>query len=489
MAYNPLALAMDAQAETVEAMAEATERAARAPERAVDIETAEVGTTPAEVVYTENKLELLHYESRTEEQNNVPILVVYALINRPYILDLQPDRSVVRHLLDEGHDVYLIDWNEPSRLDQHLALSDYIDRYMDNCVDVVRERSGQDSINLLGYCMGGSMSAAYSALYPEKVNALGLMAAGLCFDDTGGVLERWGSEDNYDPRALVDAFGNAPSDLLDSGFALMDPVQNYVSKYATLYDNFEDDEFVENFARMERWIGDGIDVAGEAYAEFLEKFYQENALYHNKLEIGGREVDIEEIQMPILQILGEYDHLIPTEASRPFNEVVGSDDVKTIEHSTGHIGLSVSSSSHEHVWPEVADWYHDVSEPDDDDSGRKESVEESAHQTVEEGDEGVHESAHQAVEGGDESVHESAHQAVEEGDEGVHESAHQTAEGGNDTPAGVETIAGIGPTYADRLREAGIETTAELAERDVAELADVTGAGNSRVEDWLDELA
>ena len=462
MAYNPLALAMDAQAETVEAMAEATERTARAPERAIDIETVEVGTTPAEVVYTENKLELLHYESRTEEQNDVPILVVYALINRPYILDLQPDRSVVRHLLDEGHDVYLIDWNEPSRLDQHLTLSDYIDRYIDNCVDVVRERSGQDSINVLGYCMGGSMSAAYSALYPEKVNALGLMAAGLCFDDTGGVLERWGSEGNYDPRALVDAFGNAPSDLLDSGFALMDPVQNYVSKYATLYDNFEDDDFVENFARMERWIGDGIDVAGEAYAEFLEKFYQENALYRNELEIGGREVDIGEIQMPVLQILGEYDHLIPTAASRPFNEVVGSDDVRTIEHSTGHIGLSVSSSSHEHVWPEVANWYHDVSEPDEDsDPGHDQTVGESDHGSVEESD--------------DQTVHESDDQTVEESDEG--------------SPADVETVAGIGPTYADRLREAGIETTAELAGRDVAELADVTGAGNSRVEDWLDELA
>jgi poly(R)-hydroxyalkanoic acid synthase, class III, PhaC subunit len=469
MPYNPLTLAMDAQAETVEAMAEATERAARAPERAVDIETVEVGTTPAEVVYTENKLELLHYEPRTEEQNDVPILVVYALINRPYILDLQPDRSVVRHLLDEGHDVYLIDWNEPSRLDQHLTLSDYIDRYTDNCVDVVREQSGQDSINLLGYCMGGSMSAAYSALYPEKVNALGLMAAGLCFDDTGGVLERWGSEDNYDPRALVDAFGNAPSDLLDSGFALMDPVQNYLSKYVTLYDNFEDDEFVENFARMERWIGDGIDVAGEAYAEFLEKFYQENALYRNELEIGGREVDIEEIQMPMLQILGEYDHLIPAEASRPFNEVVGSDDVRTIEHSTGHIGLSVSSSSHEHVWPEVADWYHDVSEPD------------------EEGDHGHDESAEESNHG---SVHDSDDQTVEESDDEIaHGSDDQTVEESDDSPADVETVAGIGPTYAERLREAGIETTAELAGRDVAELAEVTGAGSSRVEDWLDELA
>jgi len=482
MTYNPLALAMDAQAEAAEAVVDATERVASAPERAADIETVAVGTTPAEVVYTENKLELLHYESRTEEQTDVPILVVYALINRPYILDLQPDRSVVRHLLDAGHDVYLIDWNEPSRLDQHLTLSDYIDRYIDNCVDVVRERSGQDSINILGYCMGGSMSAAYSALYPGKVNALGLMAAGLCFDDTGGVLERWGSEDNYDPRALVDAFGNAPSDLLDSGFAMMDPVENYLSKYVTLYDNLDDDEFVENFARMERWLGDGIDVAGEAYAEFLEKFYQDNALYRNELEIGGREVDVEDIEMPMLQILGEYDHLIPTETSRPFNEVVGSEDVRTVEHSTGHIGLSVSSSSHEEVWPAVADWYHRVSEPDetgdtarDDEHGSDDEAHGSAHGEEDEttGQKPVSEVPGETPDGIDEAGGEGSNGAPEEGE---------------DSPADVETVAGIGPTYADRLREAGIETTADLAGRDAAALAEVTGAATPRVENWLDDL-
>jgi len=467
MAYNPLALALDTQATAAEQVTGAAERVADTPKRAAEMEAVEVGTTPAEVVYTENKLELLHYESRTDEQSDVPILVVYALINRPYILDLQPDRSVVRRLLDAGHDVYLVDWNEPSRLDQHLGLSDYIDRYIDNCVDVVRERSGQARINLLGYCMGGTMSAVYAALYPEKVNALGLMAAGLCFDDTGGVLERWGSEEHYDPRDVVETFGNAPSDLLDSGFAMMDPVENYLSKYARLYDQFDDGEFVENFARMERWIGDGIDVAGEAYAEFLEKFYQENALYNNELEIGGREVDVDDIDMPVLQVLGEYDHLIPPTASRPFNDVVGSEDVTTIEHSTGHIGLSVSSSSHETVWPEVADWYHQVSESDesngteDDDTGG-EPVDDNPPDDAEAGDVGV------------------------EGDSASVES--ETVTDGA-TTAGVETVAGIGPTYAERLRAAGIETTADLVERDSSELAELTGAGDSRVEGWLAELS
>jgi polyhydroxyalkanoate synthase len=421
---TPISLALDAQRRSIAALTEATEASSDLPEAVETMESVEVGETPSEVVYTENKLELLHYRPEEagiepDETHDVPILIVYALINRPYILDLQPERSVVRRLLEGGHDVYLIDWNEPSRLDQHLTLDDYVDRYIDNCVDKVRERSGQDAINLLGYCMGGTMSTMYAALMPEKVNALGLMAAGLCFDDTGGVLEQWGESDHYDPEELTDTFGNVPAEFLDTGFALMDPVTNYVSKYVHFYENLDDEDFVENFARMERWLGDGIDVAGEAYDQFLQDVYQDNRLYRNELFLGDRHVDIDDVDMPILQVVGEYDHLIPTAASKPFNDVVGSDDVTTVEYSTGHIGLSVSSGSHEDVWPAVSDWY----------------------------------------------------------------AANQNP-GGDD----VETVAGIGPTYAERLRSAGIETVDDLREAGPVAAADAADAPESRVEDWFDDL-
>jgi len=437
MSFNPFSAAIDANTEAVETWADTTRRASHAPERGVEMATIEVGQTPSEVVYEENKLDLLHYESRTEKQNEVPILVVYALINRPYILDLQPDRSVIRKLLDAGHDVYMIDWNEPSRLDQHLGLSDYVNRYMDNCVDEVRERSGQESINVLGYCMGGTMSAMYAALYPEKVNGLGLMAAGLCFDDTGGVLEEWGDDEYYDPEDVTDAFGNAPAGMLDDGFALMDPVNNYVSKYVTLFENLENDGFIENFARMEKWLGDGIDVAGKAYVEFLRDIYQDNKLYNNELYLDGEHVDLANIDMPVLQIIGEYDHLIPANASKPFNDVIGSDDTEIIEYPTGHIGLSVSSSSHENVWSRVCEWYWEQSE--------------------------------------DEATAD---------DEPAATSTEETASDDESAPD-VETVDGIGPTFAERLRAAGVETTTDLAEYDAAELAEIAETTESRASDWL----
>jgi len=288
---NPLTATVEAQQRTLEATTEYMQRLPKLAEQVERVADIDVGMTPSEVVYTENKLELLHYKPEEagiepESTHDVPILIVYALINKPYILDLQPDRSVVRRLLEAGFDVYLIDWGEPSRLDASLTLEDYVTRYTDNCVDVVCERSDQESINLLGYCMGGTMGVMYASLFPEKVRNLGLMAAGLCFDDTGGVLELWGEKSYYDPQTVTNTFGNVPADFLDVGFALMDPVSNYVSKYLRLYDNVEDDEFVENFARMERWLAEGIDVAGATYEQFIEDIYQDNKLAKNELSLA-----------------------------------------------------------------------------------------------------------------------------------------------------------------------------------------------------------
>jgi len=470
--FDPFALALNTQREILESTTEAFEKSTVADEQLDRLESVDVGETPSEVVYTENKLELLHYEPLTDEQHDVPILITYALINKPFILDLQPDRSVVRRLLEAGHDVYLVDWNEPSRLDQHLTLDDYVSRYIDNCVDVVRERSGQDSINVLGYCMGGTMAAMYAALKPEKVRSLGLMAAGLYFEDnSGGILELWGDEDYYDPEVVTEAYGNMPAEMLDVGFALMDPVSNFVSKYVRFYDNIEDDEFVENFARMERWLSEGIDVAGEAYKQFLQDIYQGNKLYENELYLDGKHVDVAEIDMPMLLIMGEYDHLIPCGASEPFADVVGSDDVEQIKYPTGHIGLSVSSSSHEDVWPRVAEWFYEKS-------------------PVEEGTEAEEPTTEVEVE-----IEDGA--AVEAGEDGSEVEVEEEAEDeGTDVETAVaeavadgdlESVNGIGPTYAERLREAGIDGLAALAAADPEAVAEAAEVPVSRAEDWIDQ--
>ena len=491
---NPFQLALNTQREAIEAVQGAFDRAPEMSDQVDRASEVEVGATPSEVVYTENKLELLHYEPLTEEQHGVPILVVYALINKPFILDLQPDRSVVRRLLEAGHDVYLIDWNEPSRLDKHLTIDDYVNRYIDNCVDEVRERSDQDSINILGYCMGGTFTAMYSALHPEKVRTLGLMAAGLCFDRTGGVLELWGDDEYYDPEAVTDVFSNVPAEMLDVGFALMDPVANYVSKYLRFYDNVENDDFVENFARMERWLGEGIDVAGATYEQFLTDIYQGNKLYNNELELDGQHVDITNIDMPVLQITGEYDHLIPSESSKPFNEVVGSEETEIIEYPTGHIGLAVSGSSHRDVWPRVAEWYLENSATDPDHLAEvEEAVEDAAEIEIDVDIEAATE-ADDDEEPDDHDDEQATLTEEAETIEAVVEGEAAAEDDGDVDPAGaegaaLEEISGIGPTYAGRLREGGIGTITDLAAAEPETVADLAGVGVSRAEDWVAQAA
>jgi polyhydroxyalkanoate synthase len=439
MADNPFTFPLDVQRALTTRTTEALDAAAVAPERFEEMRDVEVGGTPSEVIHEENKLELHRYEPLVppEERHGTPILIVYALINRPYILDLQPDRSVVRRLLEAGFDVYLIDWGEPSRLDASLGLNDYVNRYLDNCVDAVRADAGVDSVHLLGYCMGGTMSVMYAALHPEKVRTLGLMAAGLCFAGEGGVLETWGAAEYYDPGKLAETFGNVPAEFLDVGFQLMDPVDNYVRKYVQLYENLGDDDFVENFARMEKWLADGIDVAGRAYREFLEGIYQENALYRNEFELDGERVDLDDVRMPVLNVAGEYDHLIPPAASRPFNDVVASDDTEYIEFSSGHIGLSVSGSAQTELWPRVADWYAARS------ADRADAVAVPAESP-----------------GGDEEAE-----------------------------TDLETIDGIGPTYADRLRDAGVGTVEALAAAEPDRVAEASNAPPSRAREWVDGAA
>jgi len=447
---NPFTFPLDAQRDLWERAADDAASVGAIPEGLETIAEVEVGETPSEVVYEENKLELHHYEPLVpeEERHDVPLLFVYALINRPYILDLQPNRSVIRRMLEAGFDVYMIDWGEPSDLDTSLSLHDYVNRYIDNCVDEVRERSGQESINVLGYCMGGTMSVMYAALHPEKVRNLGLMAAGLCFDGTGGILEMWGDEEFFSPGAITDTFGNVPAEFLDVGFALMDPVHNYVTKYGNLYDNIDDEDFVENFARMERWLNDPIDVAGTAYREFLEEVYQENKLYRGELELNGERVDLDEITMPVLQVIGEYDHLIPPEASKPFNDVVGSDDTEIMEYSTGHIGLSVSRSTHENLWPAVAEWFADRSN----------------------------------VEPVDVPIDEPADEASP--DAAVAEDVETTEEDVSDTD--LQELDGIGPAYASRLEAAGIHSVEELADAEPAVVAAETDIDEGRLRRWID---
>jgi len=332
----------------------------RVIDRARDVK---VGTTPSEIVYEEDTLRLLRYRRDTPAIYNEPVLICYALVNRPYIVDLQSERSVVKQFLAKGYEVYLIDWGVPSAADRSMTLKDYVDGLMKNCANVILQRHKVPSLHLVGYCMGGTMSTIFTARNPDLVKTLTTMAAPIDFhvgkDDS--LVTFWSNPDYFDVDALVDAFGNVPATFLQASFQMMKPVQNYYSKYITFFDKMDDDRFIENYFAMEKWTNDNIPVAGETFREFVKKLYQRNELARGEFTLDNQPVDLKKITCPVQILMASADHLVPPCQSEALKSLVGSKDVKCSTLDAGHIGLSVSSKAHKKYWPEATQWLADRS--------------------------------------------------------------------------------------------------------------------------------
>ncbi len=314
------------------------------------------GATPSEVVYEEDRLKLLHYPGRGESRYATPLVFVFALVNRPYILDLKPGRSVVSHFVERGFDTYLIDWGAPTYADRHLTIDDHVNGYMANVVDFVRERTGAPQVSLLGYCMGGTMSSMFTALHQERVKNLILLAAGIDFATREGLLNLWTRPEYFDVDKFIDAFGNCPAEFLQSSFLMLKPVQNLIEKPINFFEKADDAEAIDDFLTMETWLNDNIPVAGEVYREFVKYLYQQNLLVQNKMPVGRHTVDLRKITCPVLNIMARNDDLVPCAQSMPFNDLIRSTDRKAVMVPAGHIGLAVGGKVQREVWPQACDW-------------------------------------------------------------------------------------------------------------------------------------
>jgi polyhydroxyalkanoate synthase len=322
-----------------------------------------VGTTPHEVVFESGTLRLLHYRRETPATYAEPVLFCYALINRPYILDLQEDKSVVRQYLERGFEVYMIDWGVPSDADCRLTLEDYVCDFLKQVVDVILGRHGRTDLHLLGYCMGGTLSTLFTALEPGPVKTLTLLAAPIDFSDKESLLQVWTDPKYFDIDTFIDAFGNCPAPFLQSFFLLMKPVQNLVEKYISFYEQLDNPRFVTSFYAMERWVNDNIPVAGETFREFVKKFYHGNTLVRGECRLGRRRVDLRRITCPLLLLTAKNDHLVPPSSTEGIQSHVGSRDVKAMMIDAGHVGLVVSGKAQKTFWPEATRWLAERSTP------------------------------------------------------------------------------------------------------------------------------
>ncbi len=318
-------------------------------------EKIDAGVTPKVEIYAEDKLRLYRYKAPADVvQNKVPVLIVYALVNRPYMTDLQENRSTIRNLLAAGQDVYLIDWGYPDEADRALTLDDYINGYIDRCVDVIRKRHKLKQINLLGICQGGAFSLCYTSLHPDKVKNLITMVTPVDFKTPDNMLSAW--VQGIDVDLMIDTLGNVPGELLNWTFLSLKPFSLTGQKYLSMVDVLEDEEQLKNFLRMEKWIFDSPDQAGETFRQFIKDFYQQNGFLKGGVKIGSREIDLKDITCPILNIYAEQDHLVPPDASRALRKLTGTEDYTELSFPGGHIGIYVSGKAQKQVPPAIGDW-------------------------------------------------------------------------------------------------------------------------------------
>src|SRR4051794_15101784 len=321
----------------------------------------EVGPTPKEVVWTRNKTKLYRYISDQPKKHKIPLLMVYALINKPYVLDLTKGGSLIEYLVNQGYDVYLLDWGTPGYEDRHMKLDDFIMDYIPRAVKKVMKTSNAAEVSILGYCMGGTMTSIFAALHPElPIRNLIFMTSPFDFTNTGSYAsmldERYFNVDN-----VVDTLGNIPPEMIDYGNKMIQPMANFYGPYVSLYTRADNENFIKGFSLLQKWLNDGIPFPGESYRQWIRDFYQQNKLIKGELVIRGQKVDLKNITANVLNLSGVSDIIAQPHQVEALMDVISSKDKQYLNLPVGHTSITFGSKATKITYPTVSDWLEERS--------------------------------------------------------------------------------------------------------------------------------
>jgi polyhydroxyalkanoate synthase subunit PhaC len=312
--------------------------------------------TPYQVVYEGGMLRLRHYRA-VERRHHTPLLIVYALIKRPFILDLQPGKSVVESLVQQGFEVYLTDWLPPARKDSWRGFDAYVNSDIADAVRVLQIREGVEQVNLMGYCLGALLTLLYSSLHPHNVKNLITLTAP--FDMGVRDLPFYNLVDFVSDDAVelvTRIYGNCPAWMVNGGFNLMAPIHHAVDKYVERYRNGMRQGYAEMFDLFEHWMRSDMPLAGQVYREMHSLIFKRNALKKGDLKVGDELVHLNRITCPLLNVVAEHDDVVHPRSSLGLLEHVGSEDKFNLSFPTGHIGAVVSAGAIAKLWPQAGQW-------------------------------------------------------------------------------------------------------------------------------------
>ena len=312
--------------------------------------------TPSRVIYEAGLVKLRYYAAQGETHHRTPLLLIYSLIKRPFILDLQPGRSVVEVLTKQGFDVYLIDWVPPQLSDKWRGFDAYVNLDIANAVRAIQIHSGVEQISVLGYCFGALLALMYAALHPNNVK--NLITLTIPFDSSVRELPIEHLASTMTTRgaeAIVQMYGNAPAWMQYSFFNSLAPTHHLLNKFVGAYRSSSRPGYVEMFRLFEQWLHSDVPMAGKIFLETSE-MTRNNSLMKNEMTLGAQLVDLKSVSMPLLNVIGDRDDIVNPHSSEPLIDCVSSADKQNLHYPTGHMGAAVSADSLKNMWPQITGW-------------------------------------------------------------------------------------------------------------------------------------
>lgn len=292
-------------------------------------------------IWKRNKATLWYYPS-PEKKYITPIFLIYSLVNRPDILDLHPGLSVIESFILNGFDVYLIDFGTPGYEDKDITLDDYIEKYIQKGVQRALLHSNAKEITVIGYCLGGTLAAIYTAIAKEPVKNLILYVTPLDFS-TVPSFDTWAKalrEDAVNFDEIITVFGILPPAFVKVGMRLLtSPV--YITPYLSLISRANDEAYVRKWLSFNRWMKSYLPLVGATVRNLMNDLVKDNKLVKGKLLINGKKANLKNITCNLLVISSEEDRLVSKEQTYSIIELASSKDKTYALSKNGHAGFSV----------------------------------------------------------------------------------------------------------------------------------------------------
>ena len=320
-----------------------------------------VGRSPKDTVWRRDRAELWRYRGG-EVRHGPPILIVHSLVSKSYVLDLLPGNSMVRFLVDEGFDVFLLDWGIPDSAEAANTLETYVDHYLPEVVRATCETAAARELTLVGYCYGGILTLLLKARHPDlPIRNLVSLATPVDYTKMGFMTGMFRAG-RLDPDMVIDRTGMVPQEVMDAGFQSLKPTDQAVQA-VNLWQNLWNDDFVTGFQALNRWARDQVPFPGALFRQTVDMIVRDNGLMTGRIRLGGRDVDLKDIRCPFLNVLAEQDTIVPADSAAPLPGLVGSEDSSELRLDSGHVGFVAGRQAAKVARPQIAEWIRSHSDP------------------------------------------------------------------------------------------------------------------------------